>query len=143
MAFEREISVIVLRGADGVTACYDPSENTHAEGILRRSVVPAQIPAALRATACAIAERIADALDYVGAMGVEMFETAEGLLVNEIAPRVHNTGHWTLDACACCQFENHMRAVAGWPLGPVSRHSDASMDNLIGAEADDWARHRG
>jgi 5-(carboxyamino)imidazole ribonucleotide synthase len=91
-----------------------------------------------------MAKRIADALDYVGVLAVEMFYMGEGatpaLIVNEIAPRVHNSGHWTIDACACSQFENHIRAVAGWPLGDPGRHSDAEMLNLIGDEVDDWAK---
>jgi 5-(carboxyamino)imidazole ribonucleotide synthase len=86
-----------------------------------------------------IARKIADALDYVGVLAVELFVGRDGaLLVNEIAPRVHNTGHWTIEACQCSQFEQHMRAVAGWPLGDPSRHADAVMENIIGAEADAW-----
>jgi 5-(carboxyamino)imidazole ribonucleotide synthase len=86
-----------------------------------------------------IARAIAEALDYVGILCVELFVTGDGrLLVNEIAPRVHNSGHWTIDACAVSQFEQHMRAVAGWPLGPTERHSNAVMENIIGEEAGDW-----
>jgi 5-(carboxyamino)imidazole ribonucleotide synthase len=100
------------------------------------------LPARDRARARAIAERIAVALDYVGVIAVEMFyqgeAAAEPLVVNEIAPRVHNSGHWTIDACSVSQFENHIRAVAGWPLGDPARHSDCSMDNLIGEEAHAW-----
>jgi 5-(carboxyamino)imidazole ribonucleotide synthase len=91
-----------------------------------------------------IAQKILAALDYVGVIGVEFFVTEEGgrerLLVNEFAPRVHNSGHWTEDACAVSQFENHIRAIAGWPLGPATRHADAVMQNLIGAEAASWLR---
>lgn len=140
-AFRREISVIVARGTDGATAAYDPSENTHENGILRRSIVATgAISEETAARAQAIASEIVERLDYVGVMGVEMFEMPGGaLLVNEVAPRVHNTGHWTLEACAVSQFEQHIRAVAGWPLGGTTRHSDAAMTNLIGEEALDWA----
>ncbi|MEO1328569.1 MAG: 5-(carboxyamino)imidazole ribonucleotide synthase [Pseudomonadota bacterium] len=140
IAFEREISVICARGLDGTVRCYDPAENRHADGILRRSSVPAAISAERAAEATALATRLAEALDYVGVMGVEMFDPGAGapLLVNEFAPRVHNTGHWTLEACAVSQFEQHIRAVCGWPLGDPVRHSDAEMDNLLGEEALGW-----
>ena len=140
--FEREISIIAARGRDGSLAFFDPAENTHREGILRRSVAPARAPKAVLARASEIASAMLTALDYVGVMGVEFFVPRGGgeLIVNEFAPRVHNSGHWTLDACGCSQFEMHIRAVCGWTLGDGARHSDAVMDNLIGAEADDWAR---
>lgn len=142
--FEREISVVVARGIDGETAAYDPVENIHKDHILDRSYAPAALDAALAAEACAIAGRIVGALDYVGVMGVEMFLLPEStgtarLIVNEIAPRVHNSGHWTMDACASGQFEQHVRAICGWPLGSPARHADAVMTNLIGAAADGWA----
>ena len=140
--FAAEVSVLIVRGLDGATAFYDIPRNEHAGGILRRSSVPCELSGADQQRARAIARRIADALDYVGVLAVEIFYVpgaAEPLVVNEIAPRVHNSGHWTIDACAVSQFENHMRAVAGWPLGPSSRHSDAVMDNLIGADANAWA----
>ncbi len=144
IAFAFEVSVLVVRGVDGATRCYDTPRNEHAGGILRRSTVPSGLPPAIETRACEIATRIASALDYVGVLGVEMFylgaDAPVPLMVNEIAPRVHNSGHWTMDACAVGQFENHIRAIAGWPLGATSRHSDASMLNLIGHEADDWAR---
>lgn len=136
--FEREVSVIVARGSDGATACYDPAENIHENGILRESRIPAAIAPDTAAAAQATAARIAGALDYVGVMGVEMFVVGDSLLVNEIAPRVHNTGHWTQNACAVDQFEQHIRAVAGWPLGDGARHADAVMRNLLGDEALDW-----
>ena len=141
-----ETSVLVVRGLDGATAFYDCPRNEHAGGILRRSTVPGGLSAAAQAEAFDIARRIAVALDYVGVLAVELFFMGEDkpagqrLLVNEIAPRVHNSGHWTMDACGCSQFENHMRAVAGWPLGSTRRHSDAEMINLIGEEAEAWAR---
>lgn len=142
IAFACEVSVLVVRGLDGTLACYDVPRNEHADGILRRSVVPSGLPPDIERAACAMAGRIADALEYVGVLAVEMFyvgpDAREPLLVNEIAPRVHNSGHWTMDACAVGQFENHIRAVAGWPLGGTGRHSDAEMINLIGHDADDW-----
>ena len=144
VAFEREISVIGVRGSDGATATYDPAENVHRNHILHTSTVPARITQRTATAAAEIATRIMAALDYVGVLGVEFFVEGRGvgerLLVNEIAPRVHNSGHWTQDACGVSQFENHIRAVAGWPLGDTTRHSDAVMTNLIGAEVDDWRR---
>jgi 5-(carboxyamino)imidazole ribonucleotide synthase len=137
--FEREISVIAARGVDGTVACFDPGENVHREGILRTTTVPAQISSALRTDAVLLAGRILNALDYVGVLGVELFVTPGGLIVNEIAPRVHNSGHWTQNACVIDQFEQHIRAVCGWPLGDGSRHSNAVMTNLIGDEAEEWS----
>ncbi len=136
VAFEREISVIAARSVDGSTACFTPGENVHAEGILRTTTVPASIDDGTQAAAVDIATTILEALDYVGVLGVELFVTSEGLLVNEIAPRVHNSGHWTQDGCAIDQFEQHIRAVAGWPLGDPARHSDVMMQNLIGDDMD-------
>ncbi|HSG94851.1 MAG TPA: 5-(carboxyamino)imidazole ribonucleotide synthase [Afifellaceae bacterium] len=140
--FAKEVSVIAVRGANGAAAAYDVAENVHREHILHTSTVPAAIRPETAAEARLIAERIMKALDYIGVLGVEFFvvedDGREALLVNEIAPRVHNSGHWTQDACAVSQFENHIRAVAGWPLGPTGRHADAVMTNLIGAEADAW-----
>jgi 5-(carboxyamino)imidazole ribonucleotide synthase len=141
--FAFEISVLTVRALDGSIACYDAPRNTHQGGILRRSLVPSGIAAGIEAQACEIAGRIATALEYVGVLGVEMFylgpDAATPLLINEIAPRVHNSGHWTMDACAVSQFENHIRAIAGWPIASTARHSDAEMRNLIGHDADDWA----
>ena len=139
VGFDFEASVVAVRGSDGTFAAYDPAENIHENHILARSVVPARLPAEQVEDAKAIARKIADALNYVGVLGVELFVAKNGaLLVNEIAPRVHNSGHWTIDACLCSQFENHIRAVAGWPLGSTARHSDAVMENLIGDQAADW-----
>ena len=132
VTFDREISVIGARGLDGAVACYDPGENVHEDGILRTTTVPARISAMLRDDAVLTAARILTALDYVGVMGVELFVTPQGLLVNEIAPRVHNSGHWTQTGCVIDQFEQHIRAVAGWPLGSGARHGDVVMENLIG-----------
>ncbi|WP_158968971.1 5-(carboxyamino)imidazole ribonucleotide synthase [Chachezhania sediminis] len=134
--FDREISVIAARGLDGAVACFDPGENVHAEGILRTTTVPASLTAALRTDAVLLAARILNALDYVGVMGVELFVTRAGLVVNEIAPRVHNSGHWTQNGCTVDQFEQHIRAVAGWPLGDGQRYADVVMENLIGADID-------
>jgi 5-(carboxyamino)imidazole ribonucleotide synthase len=137
--FAFEASVIGCRGADGAFVAYDPPENDHENHILRRSTVPSRLTAAQVADAKDMARKIGDALDYVGVFAVELFLGSDGaLLVNEIAPRVHNTGHWTIEACQCSQFENHVRAVAGWPLGATARHADAVMENIIGAEADAW-----
>ncbi|MEQ8282470.1 MAG: 5-(carboxyamino)imidazole ribonucleotide synthase [Parvibaculum sp.] len=137
--FEREISVVVARGQDGEVAAYDPVENLHANHILDRTYAPAALTPALADEARAIAAKIVSELDYVGVMGVEMFVgRGDKLLVNEIAPRVHNSGHWTMDACAVSQFEQHIRAICGWPLGDPARHADAVMTNLIGADAGEW-----
>jgi 5-(carboxyamino)imidazole ribonucleotide synthase len=135
VAFEREISVIAARGLDGAVAAYDPGENVHRDGILHTTTVPARIAPRVAGDAVLAAGRILNALDYVGVIGVELFVTANGLMVNEIAPRVHNSGHWTIDACLIDQFEQHVRAICGWPLGDGGRHSDAVMTNLIGDEA--------
>ena len=142
--FEREISVIVARGLDGSVRSYDPIENVHEDGILRRSMVPAAIRTETAERAAAIAGQIVTALGHVGVMGVEMFHTEDDrLLVNEIAPRVHNTGHLTSQTCAVDQFEQHLRAICGWPLGETARHCDAVMDNLIGEDVAEWARWAG
>jgi 5-(carboxyamino)imidazole ribonucleotide synthase len=141
VAFEREISVLVVRGQDGALAFYDPVESVHQNGILAVSRVPARIDASCVREARRIVGTVAEALGHVGVLCVEMFQR-EGqthrLLVNEIAPRVHNSGHWTIDACLVSQFENHVRAIAGWPLGETTRHSDAVMTNLIGADVERW-----
>ncbi len=137
--FSFEASVVAARGRDGSFAAYDPPKNEHETHILRRSTVPAPLAPSTADEAIAIAKRIAEALDYVGVLGVELFVGANGALtVNEIAPRVHNSGHWTIEACVVSQFEQHIRAVAGWPLGDPERHSDAVMENIIGAEVENW-----
>ena len=134
--FGREISVIGARGLDGSVACFDPGENVHRNGILHTTTLPARITPAQRSDAVLIAARILNALDYVGVLGVELFVTPQGLLVNEIAPRVHNSGHWTQQGCTIDQFEQHIRAIAGWPLGDGQRHADVVMENLIGDDVD-------
>lgn len=135
--FSREVSVIAARSRSGEVACFDPGENVHRDGILRTTTVPATLSPAGRTDAVLLAARILNALDYVGVMGVELFVTPSGLVANEIAPRVHNSGHWTQNGCVIDQFEQHIRAIAGWPLGDGTRHSDIVMENLIG---DDVAR---
>ena len=139
--FTRELSIIAARGRDGATAIYPLAENHHEGGILRRSLAPANVSPALAEQAERIAARILSGLDYVGVIGIELFELRDGrLLVNEIAPRVHNTGHWTQDGCEVDQFEQHIRAVAGWPLGPTKATARVEMLNLLGDEADAWEK---
>ncbi|WHZ35599.1 5-(carboxyamino)imidazole ribonucleotide synthase [Sagittula sp. MA-2] len=134
--FSKEISVIAARSQDGQVSAFDPGENVHEGGILRTTTVPAEVPSRLMTDAVLLAGRILNALDYVGVMGVELFVTPKGLIVNEIAPRVHNSGHWTQNGCLVDQFEQHIRAVAGWPLANGERHSDIVMENLIGDDMD-------
>ena len=134
--FTSEISVIGARSPRGDVAAFDPGMNVHVGGILRTTTVPAPIPDSLRTDAVLLAGRILNALDYVGVMGVELFVTPAGLIVNEIAPRVHNSGHWTQNGCTVDQFEQHIRAVAGWPLGDGSRFADVQMENLIGDDVE-------
>lgn len=140
--FALEVSVIVARGADGTVSSFDPTENRHRDGILDVSLAPARLPEPIAADAAAIARRIAEATGLVGLLAVEMFVDPDGrVLVNEIAPRPHNSGHWTIEACQVSQFEMHVRAVAGMALPPGSRHADALMKNLIGPEGiAHWAR---
>jgi 5-(carboxyamino)imidazole ribonucleotide synthase len=142
--FEREVSVIAARARDGAVECFDVTENEHRDHILKTSRVPANVPPAVADEARRIAEKIAAACNYVGVFTVEMFVVADGpgraLLVNEIAPRVHNSGHWTIDGATVSQFEQHIRAVAGWPLGKPLRHGRIEMINLIGAEVEDYAK---
>jgi 5-(carboxyamino)imidazole ribonucleotide synthase len=136
VAFEREISVVAARGSDGQVECFDVTENQHRDHILKFSHAPADIPDDLAAQARGIAEKIAHALNYVGVLAVELFvvpgDNGPTLLVNETAPRVHNSGHWTLDGASVSQFEQHIRAIAGWPLGKPVRHGPVTMTNLIG-----------
>ncbi|MDR7123515.1 5-(carboxyamino)imidazole ribonucleotide synthase [Pseudotabrizicola sp. 4114] len=148
--FSHEVSVIAARGLDGSVACYDPGENVHRAGILHTTTLPARLSPSQRTDAVLIAARILNALDYVGVLGVELFVTppgqAGGLIVNEIAPRVHNSGHWTQAGCTVDQFEQHIRAIAGWPLGDGTRYADVVMENLIGDDVDRipaLARERG
>ncbi len=142
--FEFEASIVAARGRDGSFAAYDPPENAHENHILRRSLVPGRLNEAQARGAEKIARTIAEALGYVGVVAVELFVAKDGaLLVNEIAPRVHNSGHWTIEACAVSQFEQHIRAIAGWPLGDATRHADAMMENILGEEAAAWRSYAG
>jgi 5-(carboxyamino)imidazole ribonucleotide synthase len=137
--FTRELSVVAARGLDGRVVAFPLAENIHKGGILRESRAPAEASASLCDRATAIADKIGAGLGHVGVFAVELFDMgADGLWVNEIAPRVHNSGHWTMDACPSDQFEQHMRAVAGWPLGDPAPHSRCTMTNLIGHDVDAW-----
>jgi 5-(carboxyamino)imidazole ribonucleotide synthase len=142
--FTKEISVVSARGHDGTIASFDVTENEHRDHILRVSRAPAEVSAAVAAAAVAIAEKLAHAFGYVGVMAVEMFVVGESgreaVLVNEIAPRVHNSGHWTLDGASVSQFEQHIRAIAGWPLAAPVRCGHAEMVNLLGAEVLDYTK---
>lgn len=134
--FSHEVSVIAARSVNGDVACFDPGQNVHRNGILHTTTIPAKLSASQRTDAILMAANILNRLDYVGVLGVELFVTPAGLIVNEIAPRVHNSGHWTQNGCAVDQFEQHIRAVVGWPLGDGKRHSDVVMENLIGTDMD-------
>ena len=137
--FVRELSIIAARGRNGATAVYPLGENIHSGGVLRTTQAPAEVDAKTERSAQVIARAVLDGLDYVGVIGIELFDLGNGaLLVNEIAPRVHNTGHWTQDGCVCDQFEQHIRAVAGWPLGPPTPHARVEMHNLLGDEVEQW-----
>lgn len=136
ISHQGEVSVVVARGVDGKTTCFPMAENLHQDHILFMSIVPARVPDGLVAEGQALAIKIAEALDVVGLIAVEMFVTEQGLIVNEMAPRPHNSGHYSIDACATSQFEQHVRAVAGLPLGSTQLHTPAVMVNLLG---DLWA----
>jgi 5-(carboxyamino)imidazole ribonucleotide synthase len=141
VSFASEVSVIAARSADGVFSAFDLPDNTHQGGILSVSRVPASISAQTRDVAIVAARKLLDALGYVGVAGVEFFVMSDGrVIANEFAPRVHNSGHWTEAACAVSQFEQHIRAVAGWPAGDPARHSDCVMHNLIGDDVLDVPR---
>jgi 5-(carboxyamino)imidazole ribonucleotide synthase len=146
VAFEREISIIAARGIDGAIECYDAAENVHRNGILHTSTLPAEIYEGTAADARSAAVRLLDNLGYVGVIGIEFFVGSDGALIaNEIAPRVHNSGHWTEAACVISQFEQHIRAVGGLPLGNPIRHSDCVMQNLVGDDINDlgdWANQK-
>jgi 5-(carboxyamino)imidazole ribonucleotide synthase len=142
VTFNREISIVAARGQDGSFAAFEPCWNEHRSGILASTRVPAGLPPATEEVAVAAARRIAEALDYVGVIAVEMFVIGEGaaatVAVNEIAPRVHNSGHWTIEGAETSQFEQHIRAICGWPLGPTERRGRVEMRNLIGPDIEDW-----
>jgi 5-(carboxyamino)imidazole ribonucleotide synthase len=140
--FEREVSVIAARGNDGAVVCFDVTENEHRDHILKFSRVPAALSEDGARQARRIAEIIAQKFSYVGVFAVELFVLRDGkLLVNEIAPRVHNSGHWTIDGASVSQFEQHIRAVAGWPLAQPIRYGRVEMTNLIGQEVEDYRRY--
>ena len=130
--FDLEISVIGARDQYGAVSCYDPGENIHKNGILKTTTVPAKISKKIATDAIILTGKILNALDYVGVMGVELFVEDNGLIVNEIAPRVHNSGHWTQNGCIIDQFEQHVRAITGLPLGDGTRHSNIKMTNILG-----------
>ena len=141
--FEREVSVLAARSVEGAFIAFDVCENEHEHHILARTHVPASIAPETEIQAKAIARQIMEALEYVGLLAVELFVTrnadgSEGLVVNELAPRVHNSGHWTLDGAQTSQFEQHIRAIAGWPLGATTRRGRIEMHNLIGEDAEEW-----
>jgi 5-(carboxyamino)imidazole ribonucleotide synthase len=143
VAFDCEASVIVARSLEGATVAYDLCENEHDRHILARTHVPARVPPGVEAEAKALAAKAIEALDYVGVLAVELFVARDGaggarLIVNELAPRVHNSGHWTIEGAQTSQFEQHIRAIAGWPLGSPARRGRIEMSNLIGDEADEW-----
>lgn len=137
LALEREVSVVLARAADGTVAVFPVAENRHTRGILDVTIAPARIGGRLAAEATALATRLAQALEYVGVLAVEMFVVDGRLLLNEIAPRPHNSGHYTIDACRTSQFEQQVRVLCGLPLGDPSQHSPAVMVNLLG---DIWTR---
>jgi len=140
--FRLEVSVVAARAADGRVLAYDVTENAHAHHILSRSTVPASVSERTAELAKEAAREIGEALGYVGVFGVEFFVVGQGseerIIVNEIAPRVHNSGHWTLGGAVTSQFEQHIRAISGWPLGSVTRHGRVVMENLIGDQIDQW-----
>ncbi|HTM83115.1 5-(carboxyamino)imidazole ribonucleotide synthase [Asticcacaulis sp.] len=138
-SFTREISVVAARGWNGEIKTFPIGENHHVGGILSTTLAPAQVSEAVTAEAHEIARKVLEGLDYVGVLAVELFVLpGDELVLNEIAPRVHNSGHWTQDGCLCDQFEQHIRAVAGWPLGDTSARCTVEMTNLLGADILDW-----
>jgi len=140
IAFDAEFSILLCRGADGEIVTWPAPRNEHEGGVLRRSQAPAQGLDAQVAEAEALARKAAEALDYVGVLALEFFATPEGPLFNEMAPRVHNSGHWTVEGAVTSQFENHVRAICGLPLGATGlTGARVEMENLIGGEAEGWA----
>jgi 5-(carboxyamino)imidazole ribonucleotide synthase len=143
VSFEREVSVVAARSLEGEIVAYDLCENEHEHHILARTRAPARVGAETAAEAKRIAGQVLEALEYVGVLAVEMFVVRdrhghEGLVVNEVAPRVHNSGHWTIEGAETSQFEQHIRAISGWPLGVPTRRGRAEMHNLIGEDAEEW-----
>ncbi|WP_395644979.1 5-(carboxyamino)imidazole ribonucleotide synthase [Terricaulis sp.] len=141
-AFEREVSIIAARAVGGDIAFFDLNENEHSGGILSRTTLPSKAPAAVTETAQAAARKVLQAFDYVGVLTIEFFVMPDGgIIANEMAPRVHNSGHWTIEGALTSQFEQHIRCIAGWPLGLTTRIADIEMINLIGDDANDWAKY--
>lgn len=141
VTFSREVSLVAARARSGAIAYYDLAENRHENGVLRETLAPASADAVTIAQARGVAQAMLERLDYVGVLTIEFFQTASGLMVNEIAPRVHNSGHWTIEGTVCSQFEQHIRAVAGWPLGATDSRGRFRMRNLLGDERDLWPQH--
>ena len=140
--FSCEISTIVARDCDGVTAIYGPMLNDHKDHILNSTIIPSALPEHIEDKILYVSKKVADSVKLTGALTVEFFvDENEEILVNEIAPRTHNSGHWTIDACAVSQFENHVRTVCGLSVGSSARHSDAVMLNLIGDDIDSVTEH--
>ena len=136
--FNKELSVILARNQSGQVVSFDPGENIHCAGILQSSIIPARIPKMVQIDLIIIAGKIINALEYVGVLGVEIFLSHQnGIIINEIAPRVHNSGHWTQNGCAIDQFEQHIRAIVGAKLGDGKRHSNVTMINLLGNQISD------
>ena len=139
--FSQEVSIVAARGQSGDIKFFDPAENHHENGILRTSRVPANIDLQTTERCQDIARKTLEKLNYIGVLAIEYFVLANGqVLVNEFAPRVHNSGHWTTTVCDTSQFEQHIRAIAGWPLGATTRRADCEMTNIIGAEIDQLPR---
>ncbi len=135
--FQRELSQLAVRGRDGALAFYPLVQNSHEQGILRQSLAPApDVSPALQAEAVAMISRVLRELDYVGVLAIELFQRGDQLIANEMAPRVHNSGHWTIEGAQTSQFENHLRAILGWPLGPTELLAPCAMLNLIGTMPD-------
>jgi len=132
--FDKEISIIISRDIEGNVVCYEPGENEHSSGILKKTTVPANITSDMKHQAILIAGKLVNSLNYVGVMGIEFFIKNKQLLINEIAPRVHNTGHWTQDGCLIDQFEQHIRCISNLPIGDGKRYANVEMINLIGNE---------
>ena len=143
VSFTKEVSVIAARGQGGEIAAFDVGENVHIDGILHSTTVPTSMPSTLQDEAKQIAAKVLSELSYVGIIGVELFVTDQGLIVNEFAPRVHNSGHWTQNGCTTDQFEQHIRAICGWSLGDPKRYSDVEMINIVGDEFHNWEKLAG
>tara|TARA_B100001057_G_C22736463_1_gene905983 strand:- start:171 stop:1229 length:1059 start_codon:yes stop_codon:yes gene_type:complete len=140
--FNKEISIIISRDVEGNVVCYEPGENKHSSGILKKTTVPAKITSDLKHKAILIAGKLVNSLNYIGVMGIEFFVENEHLFLNEIAPRVHNTGHWTQDGCLIDQFEQHIRCISNLPIGDGKRYADVEMVNLLGSEVESISKFK-